>query len=72
MHLLRVKACPNAPARKILRFNHGGAGVARDTRYIGAISADAERHRGADLCELSQIEPDTGPEPAQSSWIDAR
>jgi hypothetical protein len=42
-----------------------------DTRYISAISADAETHRRADVRELSQIKPDTGPELAQSGWVDA-
>jgi inward rectifier potassium channel len=41
-------------------------------RYAGAVSADAEGHPVADLRELSQIEPDTGPEPPQSGWVDAR
>jgi inward rectifier potassium channel len=41
-------------------------------RYVGAASSDAEGHPTADLSELSLIEPDSGPEPAQSGWIDAR
>jgi inward rectifier potassium channel len=41
-------------------------------RYTGTISADPEGHPTADLRELSQIEPDTGPEPIQSGWVDAR
>jgi inward rectifier potassium channel len=41
-------------------------------RYTGTVSADAEGHPTADLRELSQIEPDAGPEPLQSGWVDAR
>jgi inward rectifier potassium channel len=41
-------------------------------RYVGTISADAEGHPTADLRDLSRIEPDIGPEPAQSGWVDAR
>lgn len=41
-------------------------------RYAGTVSADAEGHPSADLRELSQVEPDAGPEPLQSGWVDAR
>jgi inward rectifier potassium channel len=37
-------------------------------RYAGTMSFDAEGHPVADLSELSQLEPDTGPEPPQSGW----
>jgi hypothetical protein len=43
-----------------------------NTRYISAISADAEGHLSANLRGLSQIELDTGPEAARSDWVDAR
>jgi inward rectifier potassium channel len=41
-------------------------------RYTGTISADAEGHPTFDLRELSGIEPDSGPEPLESGWVDAR
>ena len=41
-------------------------------RYTGTISADAEGHPTFDLRELSGIEPDAGPEPLESGWVDAR
>jgi len=41
-------------------------------RYTGTISADADGHPTADLRELSQIEPDVGPEPLESGWVDRR
>jgi hypothetical protein len=41
-------------------------------RYVETLSADAEGHPIADLCELGQIEPDAGPEPLQPGWVDAR
>lgn len=45
--------------------------MVRDTRYISAISADAETHWRADVREVSQTKPDTGPELAQPDWVDA-
>jgi inward rectifier potassium channel len=51
---------------------YGPAEILYGMRYVGAISADAEGHPTADLRELSQIEPDAGPEPLQSGWVDAR
>jgi inward rectifier potassium channel len=51
---------------------YGPADILYGMRYTGAISADAEGHPTADLRELSQIEPDTGPEPLESGWVDAR
>jgi hypothetical protein len=41
-------------------------------RYAGSISNDAEGHPLFDFRELSHIEPDTGPEPLESGWVDAR
>jgi inward rectifier potassium channel len=41
-------------------------------RYTGTISADAEGHPTFDLRELSEMEPDAGPEPVESGWVDAR
>ena len=41
-------------------------------RYTGTISADAEGHPSFDLRELSEVEPDSGPEPIESGWVDAR
>jgi inward rectifier potassium channel len=51
---------------------YGPTDILYGMRYVGAISADAEGHPTADLGELSQIEPDVGPEPHQSGWVDAR
>jgi inward rectifier potassium channel len=51
---------------------YGPAEILYGMRYAGSISADAEGHPTADLRELSQIEPDAGPEPLQSGWVDAR
>ena len=41
-------------------------------RYTGAISADADGHPAFDLRGLSEVEPDAGPEPLESGWVDAR
>ena len=51
---------------------YGPAEILYGMRYVGTISADAEGHPTADLRELSQIEPDAGPEPPESGWVDAR
>jgi inward rectifier potassium channel len=51
---------------------YGPAEILYGMRYVGTISADAEGHPTADLRELSQIEPDAGPEPLQSGWVDAK
>lgn len=67
----RSAARTRAPVRSCAPSTRAPALVC-DTHYISAISADGETHRRADLRELSQIEPDTEPEPAQSSWVDSR
>ena len=41
-------------------------------RYVGGISTDAQGHPTTDLRELSRIEPDVGPEPLESGWVDVR
>ena len=41
-------------------------------RYTGTISADADGHPTFDLRELSEMEPDVGPEPLESGWVDGR
>jgi inward rectifier potassium channel len=51
---------------------YGPAEVLYGMRYAGTISADAEGHPTVDLGELSQVEPDSGPEPPESGWVDAR
>jgi inward rectifier potassium channel len=51
---------------------YGPAEILYGMRYVGTISVDAEGHPTADLRELSQIEPDAGPELLQSGWVDAR
>ena len=51
---------------------YGPGQILYGMRYVGTVSADAEGHPTADLRELSEIEPDVGPEPAESGWVDAR
>jgi len=51
---------------------YGPADTLYGMRYTGTTITDAEGHPTADLRELSQIEPDIGPEPLQSGWVDAR
>jgi inward rectifier potassium channel len=48
------------------------ADILSGMRYAGTISADSEGHPTFDLNELSEIEPDTGPEPPESGWVDVR
>lgn len=51
---------------------YGPTDILYGMRYAGTISDDAEGHPTVDLREISLIEPDTGPEPLQSGWVDAR
>jgi inward rectifier potassium channel len=51
---------------------YGPADILCGMRYTGTISADAEGHPTFDLRELSEMEPDAGPEPFESGWVDAR
>lgn len=51
---------------------YGPTEILYGMRYAGTILMDAEGHPTADLRDLSQIEPDTGPEPLQSGWVDVR
>jgi inward rectifier potassium channel len=49
---------------------YGPTEILYGMRYVGTVSDDAEGHPTVDLRELSKIEPDTGPEPLQSGWVD--
>ena len=51
---------------------YGPTEILYGARYAGTISMDDEGHPTADLRELSRIEPDTGPEPLQSGWVDTK
>lgn len=52
--------------------DYGPSEILCGMRYAGIVSVDAEGHPSADLRDLSDIEPDIGPEPLQSGWVDAR
>jgi inward rectifier potassium channel len=49
---------------------YGPVDVMFGMRYANVLSVDAERHLVVDLNQLSGLEPDIGPAPAQSGWID--
>jgi inward rectifier potassium channel len=69
--LLVVEASDLTLAAGIIDMkDYGPANVQFGMRYADVLSVDAERHLTADLNQLSRIEPDIGPEPAQSGWID--
>ena len=50
--------------------DYGPEDVLFGMRYVDVLSIDAEQHLIVDLNHLSCLEPDVGPAPAQSGWID--
>jgi inward rectifier potassium channel len=71
--LLVVQASDVTLAAGIIDMkDYGPADIRFGMRYANVLSVDAERHLTADLNQLSRIEPDIGPEPARSGWIDQR
>jgi inward rectifier potassium channel len=51
---------------------YGPADILYGMRYAGTISDDAEGHPIADVRDLNLMEPDIGPEPLRSGWVDER
>jgi inward rectifier potassium channel len=52
---------------------YGPSDILCDMRYSGGmISEDAQGRPVVDLSQLSQIEPDSGPEPQRDGWVDDR
>jgi inward rectifier potassium channel len=69
--LLVVEASDVTLAAGIIDMkDYGPADVLFGMRYANLLSVDEKRHLIVDLNQLSRLEPDIGPAPAQSGWID--